>query len=131
LKAIWLVPVAERETDSHRMAALDEAFHCSLVEAAGNSEILRVHLEVTEKIRIIRRLDFLKEKRIDATYEEHAKILRLILRRKSTEAGILLRSHVTQSKNEVRKITLHMLHEARSTMQKSVPAKPKRKSPTS
>lgn len=118
LKAIWLVPADQRETDSHRMAALDEAFHCALVEAAGNREMLRVHRELTEKIRIIRRLDFLKDNRIAATYDEHAKILRLILRRKSTEAAILLRSHITQSKSEVRKITLHMLHEARGAMQR-------------
>jgi len=118
LKATWLVPEDQRETDSHKMAALDEAFHCTLVEAAGNREMLRVHRELTEKIRIIRRLDFLKDNRISATYDEHAKILRLILRRKSTEAAILLRSHITQSKSEVRKITLHMLHEARGAMQR-------------
>lgn len=123
LRAIWLVPLADRETDPHKMAALDEGFHCALVEAAGNREILKAHLELTEKIRIIRRLDFLKDKRIDATYEEHAKILRLIFRRKSAEASILLRAHITQSKNEVRKITLHMLHEARITMTKLAAAK--------
>ena len=38
------------------------------------------------------------------------------LKRQSTEATILLRSHVTQSKNEVRKITLHMLHQAREAI---------------
>jgi len=122
LKAIWLVAEDQRETDSHKMAALDEAFHCTLVEAAGNREMLRVHRELTEKIRIIRRLDFLKDNRISATYDEHAKILRLILRRKSTEAAILLRSHITQSKSEVRKITLHMLHEARGAMQRNAEA---------
>ena len=122
LKAVWLVPEDKRETDSHKMAALDEAFHCTLVEAAGNREMLRVHRELTEKIRIIRRLDFLKDNRIAATYDEHAKILRLILRRKSTEAAILLRSHITQSKSEVRKITLHMLHEARGAMQRNAEA---------
>ena len=118
LKKTWLVTAAERETEPRRIAELDEAFHCALVEAAGNREVSRVHAELTEKIRIIRRLDFLKEQRVDATYDEHAKLLRLILRRKSTEASILLRSHITQSKNEVRKITLHMLHEARATMQR-------------
>lgn len=119
LKSVWLVPVDRRESDPRNMAALDEAFHCALVEAAGNREMLRAHQELTEKIRIIRRLDFLKENRIAATYDEHAKILRLIMRRKSTEAVILLRSHITQSKNEVRKITLHMLHDARSTMRET------------
>jgi len=122
LKATWLVPPEGRERDSRKMAALDEAFHCALVEAAGNREMLRMHQDLTEKIRIIRRLDFLKDNRITATYEEHAKILRLILRRKSTEAVILLRSHITQSKNEVRKITLHMLHDARGAMLRTAAA---------
>ncbi|HVK55368.1 MAG TPA: GntR family transcriptional regulator, partial [Burkholderiales bacterium] len=59
------------------------------------------------------RLDFIKAQRIDATYDEHAEILRLLRRRKSAEAAMLLRSHIEASKLEVRKITLHMLHEAR------------------
>lgn len=116
LKGIWLVPVAEREADPRKLASLDEDFHCALVAAAGNREVGRVHAEITEKIRIIRRLDFLKAGRRDATYEEHGKILRLILRRKATEAAILLRSHIAQSKSEVRKITLHMLYEARQSL---------------
>ncbi|MCX7072256.1 MAG: GntR family transcriptional regulator [Gammaproteobacteria bacterium] len=122
LKAAWLVPVDSRESDPRKMAGLDEAFHCALVEAAGNREMQRVHQELTEKIRIIRRLDFLKENRIAATYDEHAKILRLIMRRKATEALILLRSHITQSKSEVRKITLHMLHDARGAMLRTTEA---------
>ena len=112
LKRQWLVAKDQRVTEARQIAALDEAFHTTLVSAAGNREIARVHEDITEKIRIIRRLDFLKSNRIEATYDEHAKILRLILKRQSTEATILLRSHVTQSKNEVRKITLHMLHQA-------------------
>jgi DNA-binding GntR family transcriptional regulator len=117
LKQIWLAPPAERETEPRRIASLDEAFHCELVAAAGNRELARVHVDITEKIRIIRRLDFLKAPRIDATYDEHAKILRLIQKRKTSEANILLRSHIAQSKSEVRKITLHMLHEARRANQ--------------
>ena len=73
----------------------------------------RVHAEVTERIRIIRRLDFTKTPRIDATYQEHAKILRAIVQRRADAADLLLRSHIEESKAEVRKITLHMLHEAR------------------
>jgi DNA-binding GntR family transcriptional regulator len=123
LKSIWLVPAAERDSDARRVAKLDEQFHCTLVAAAGNQELARTHAELTEKIRVIRRLDFLKEQRVDATYEEHAKVLRLIMRRKAAEAVILLRSHITQSKNEVRKITLHMLHEARALHTSSKPAR--------
>jgi DNA-binding GntR family transcriptional regulator len=114
LRAIWLVPASEQKTNPVEVAKLDEAFHRTLVEAAGNPEMTRIHAEVTEKIRIIRRLDFLKKPRISATYEEHGKLLRQILRRRADQAVMLLRAHITQSRQEVHKITLHMLHEARA-----------------
>jgi DNA-binding GntR family transcriptional regulator len=113
LKAAWLVPAAERLTDMREVGALDEQFHATLVRAAGNAEIAKVHWDVTERIRIVRRLDFTREDRIDATYAEHAKILRAVLQRKADQAQLLLRSHIEQSKAEVRKITLGTLHEAR------------------
>ena len=114
LKAAWLVPAGERLTDMREVGALDEQFHATLVRAAGNAEIAKVHWDVTERIRIVRRLDFTREDRIDATYAEHAKILRAVLQRKADQAQLLLKSHVEQSKAEVRKITLATLHEARS-----------------
>ncbi len=113
LAAIWLVPESERLTDARVVSENDEAFHQGLVLATGNGEMGRVHRDITEKIRIIRRLDFTKGERIHATYDEHAQILRLLAQRKSAQASILLRSHIQASKAEVRKITLHMLHMAR------------------
>lgn len=113
LKAAWLVPAGERLTDMRGVGALDEAFHATLVRAAGNAEIAKVHWDVTERIRIVRRLDFTREDRIDATYVEHGKILRAVLQRKVDQAQLLLKSHVEQSKVEVRKITLGTLHDAR------------------
>jgi DNA-binding GntR family transcriptional regulator len=114
LKAIWLVPAAERLTDAQQVGQHDEQFHATLVSAAGNAEIARVHWDVTERIRIVRRLDFTRGDRIDATYAEHAKILRAVMQRKVDQAQLLLKSHIDQSKAEVRKITLATLHEARS-----------------
>ena len=114
LKAAWLVPVAERLSDASAVGQLDEQFHATLVSAAGNREVSRVHWDVTERIRIVRRLDFSRGDRIDATYTEHGKILRAVLQRKTDQAQLLLRSHIEQSKAEVRKITLHTLHEARA-----------------
>ena len=81
--------------------------------AAGNAEMARVHWDVTERIRIVRRLDFTRADRIEATYAEHAKILRAVIQRKADQAQLLLRTHIEQSKAEVRKITLHTLHAAR------------------
>ena len=113
LKAVWLLPTAERLTDGRTVGALDEQFHATLVRTAGNGEMARVHWDVTERIRIVRRLDFTRDDRIEATYAEHAKILRAIIQRKPDPAQLLLRAHIDQSKAEVRKITLHTLHEAR------------------
>lgn len=113
LNAAWLVPAADRLTDAGVVAALDEEFHQGLVIATGNHEMAAVHLNITEKIRIIRRLDFLYASRIQATYDEHAKLLQLLFQRKEAQASILLKSHIEASKAEVRKITLHMLHNAR------------------
>jgi DNA-binding GntR family transcriptional regulator len=84
-----------------------------LVEAAGNAELTRVHREVTDRIRIIRRLDFTQAMRITATYEEHAQILQAILSKRTDQACMLLRAHIGSSQSEVRKITLHQVHIAR------------------
>ena len=113
LVAFWLVPVAERSADMLEVSLRDEAFHCSLVAAAGNAEMARVHRDVTDRIRIIRRLDFTKQARIDATYDEHAKILRAVQRKRGDQAALLLRAHIATSQAEVRKITLHQVHLAR------------------
>lgn len=113
LVAFWLVPVVERSADMLEVSQRDEAFHCSLVAAAGNAEMARVHRDVTDRIRIIRRLDFTKQARIDATYDEHAKILNAIRAKRGDQAAMLLRAHIETSQAEVRKITLHQVHLAR------------------
>ena len=113
MAAIWLVSPEQRSSDTVQVAQWDEAFHCALVAAAGNVEMARVHSDVTDRIRVIRRLDFTKQPRIDATYEEHAKILKAIQSKRGDQAAMLLRAHIETSQAEVRKITLHQVHQAR------------------
>ena len=112
LNQVWLVKPEERLCDPAQVGRLDEEFHSLLVEAAGNEEIARVHRDVTERIRFVRRLDFTRSDRIEATYLEHAKILRAIIQRKTEPALMLLSSHIGQSKLEVRHITLHQMQRA-------------------
>src|SRR5207342_3518589 len=94
LEAIWLVAAEGRLSNGDEVARLDEDFHSSLVAAAGNPEVLRCHRDVTERIRILRRLDFTEPDRIAATYQEHGQILRTILRRRADQAVLLLRAHI-------------------------------------
>jgi DNA-binding GntR family transcriptional regulator len=110
LAKVWLVAPRSRLSDGARVARLDEEFHTKLVAAAGNPELERVHQSITERIRIVRRLDFTHPERIVYTYLEHGQILRAILARRSARAVQLLRAHIESSKSEVRKISLHRLH---------------------
>ena len=110
LEKVWLVAPRSRLTDGARVARLDEEFHARLMAAAGNPELARVHQSITERIRIVRRLDFTHPERIVYTYLEHGQILRAILARKAARAVELLRGHIESSKAEVRKISLHRLH---------------------
>jgi len=115
LDNIWLKGPGDRKFDAVEVADWDESFHCSIVAAAGNREIARVHAEATEKVRIIRRLDFTQRSRVEATYDEHAAILKALRARRGDEAGRLLGSHITVSRIEVRNLTLHKLQSARSS----------------
>ena len=114
LAKVWLVAEEGRLQDALEVGMLDEAFHLRIVESTGNHEMLRTYREITERMRIIRRLDFTKSDRIAATYGEHGKILSAIQRRRADEAQRLLTAHIEQSKLEVRKITLDMLYQARN-----------------
>ena len=113
LQKIWLVPKSRRNMNTLEVGMLDEQFHTSLVKASGNEEMLKTHSEITERIKIVRRLDFTKNNRIHDTYDEHAQIIKAIMKRKTSEAQKLLKNHIEQSKIEVRKITVGMLQEAK------------------
>lgn len=113
LREIWCVDPERRINDGYIVWQMDEAFHAGLVVAAGNPELSRIHHDVTERLRIVRRLDFTKSSRIDATYEEHAAILRKMQAGRVDEAQRLLRAHIATSQSEVHKISLSALHEAR------------------
>ena len=110
LEKVWLVAPRRRLSDGARVARLDEEFHATLVAAAGNPELARIHHSITERIRIVRRLDFTHPERVAYTYIEHGQVLRAILARRAARAVALLRAHIESSKSEVRKISLHRLH---------------------
>ena len=85
---------------------------CATGVAMGMGISLRNSWAAGDTIKV-GRLDFTKPFRVEATYNEHAKILGLIIQRRADQAQSLLKSHIEESKAEVRKITLHMLHTAR------------------
>lgn len=109
---IWMVKPAQYLRDLKTLSQLDEDFHCQLLQAAGNSEMARIHLQLSEKIRIIRRLDFLKADRISATYVEHQQLLQLILAQDASQASAHVEAHIRHSRDAVKQISLEILSTA-------------------
>lgn len=122
LAATWLAPRSRRVADPEEISRMDEAFHLTLVEATGNAEMLSVHQDITDRIRYVRRLDFTQRPRVEATYEEHGKILQAIASGRANQSAILLKAHVETSRLEVRKITLHQVQQVQA-QRKAPPAK--------
>jgi DNA-binding GntR family transcriptional regulator len=105
----WCVPRRQRQLDGKTVAREDERLHSTLVLLAGNQEMARTHRDLTERIRIIRRLDFVEPARIKAAFDEHDKILKALLTRRVGDAELLIRAHIEASRAEIRHITLHRL----------------------
>jgi DNA-binding GntR family transcriptional regulator len=114
LRAFWCVPKARRELQGHLVAQHDEVFHSTLVGFAGNRAMLRSFDELTDRIRIIRRLDFVSPERIVTAYQEHGEILRAVETRDGVEAERLIRRHIETSRVEIRSITFHRMAVATS-----------------
>lgn len=107
--AFWLAPRKQRVREGTVVAREDEKFHALLVALAGNAEMQRTHASLTERIRIIRRLDFITPERIDSAFDEHEGILRALLARRGAEAEKLVQSHIDASRAEIRRITVQRL----------------------
>jgi DNA-binding GntR family transcriptional regulator len=114
LAKFWIKEDGEYSTDGKSVGTQDEIFHFSIVASAGNKEILKIYQQITDRIRLIRRLDFKKSQRIEVTYKEHAAILNAIRSKRKAEAQRLIKAHISQSKIEARKITLDELYKAKS-----------------
>jgi DNA-binding GntR family transcriptional regulator len=109
LGAFWRVPKSQRPQDGHTVAREDELFHRTLVSLAGNREMLRAYGDLTERIRMLRRLDFINSERITAAFDEHGNVLDMLLARDAGAAERLMRAHICASRSEIRQITLHRL----------------------
>ncbi|BES70001.1 GntR family transcriptional regulator [Marinobacter nanhaiticus D15-8W] len=112
LNALWRPDHPSERAIGSTARALDESFHCELVAAAGNREMARIHREITERLRIIRRLDFTRADRVDATYEEHAEILDALANNNPAEAAAKLTAHIRSSQMAVSEITMEKIREA-------------------
>jgi DNA-binding GntR family transcriptional regulator len=127
LDAVWKVARKKRIGDGRALVGLDESFHHALVAAANNDELTSTMQRVTDRIRVVRRLDLVYGDSIGATYDEHVAILDAIRSRDIDTSVELIARHIQGSQAEVRALTVHRLQIARTDMvPDSVPYAPAR-----
>jgi DNA-binding GntR family transcriptional regulator len=130
LDRIWKVVRAQRISDGRKLVELDEALHHSLVAAAANEELTATMQRVTDRIRVVRRLDLVHGDGIAETYDEHAAILDAIRRGDGTLSVDLVSRHIGGSQASVSGLTMQRLLAARTDAGRSpvahAPARPRR-----
>ena len=76
---------------------LDEAFHCTLAEAAGNPVLVDSLRWVNERIRLVRMQDFLAAGRVETTVRQHLDIVEALLAGDPDRAIAEFDHHVVES----------------------------------
>ncbi|EJN09611.1 GntR family transcriptional regulator [Herbaspirillum sp. YR522] len=130
LGRFWRVGPSRRLRDGLRVAARDEQFHWALVHAAGNPETDAVYGQVTQQLRIMRRLDFAYGDCIGDTYDEHVAILDAVRQSDAALAARLVARHIEDSHAAVERITIERLEQVRaatSVVQAGASAQSRRK----
>jgi len=110
----WFETDLSQYPDGATLCTWDDDFHRQLVALAGNREMSRIYNDLIERLRIVRKIDFTRADRLEATWLEHAEILRAILNKDEKTAKTALKSHILASKSAIRQITLHTFHNARA-----------------
>ena len=96
LLAFWDVrpPVGRGDV---QLVFADEHFHESLAAMSGSTVLGPMLRNINNRLHALRMRDFIDPERVARTYEQHAAILRALLRRDARLAAALLRAHIWQS----------------------------------
>jgi DNA-binding GntR family transcriptional regulator len=97
----WSSIDADVDIPDPEFVLLDEEFHGSLAQAAGNHELAEELRRVNERIRPVRSHDFVTPGRIAATIQEHLGILGAVMDGLEGKAAILLDRHILESQRIV------------------------------
>ena len=97
LRADWVALTAEEPEAEPGFVLLDESFHLTLAQAAGNPMLVDVLRQINERIRIVRMQDFLVPDRVDRTIGEHVALVDAVLAGDIVEAEGQLVTHIDSS----------------------------------
>jgi DNA-binding GntR family transcriptional regulator len=88
---------------------LDESFHVTLAESAGNPALAEVLQQVNERIRVVRMQDFMLPERIEKTVDEHLAIVTSVLDGRLVDAESQFTNHLDTSRAVVEERVLRAI----------------------
>ena len=97
LRAEWVELTHEEPEAEPGFVLLDESFHLTLAEAAGNPMLVDLLRQLNERLRIVRMQDFLVPDRVDRTIREHVALVDVVLAGDVVEAERQLVTHIDSS----------------------------------
>lgn len=97
LRAEWVELTHEEPEAEPGFVLLDESFHLTLAEAAGNPMLVDILRQINERIRIVRMQDFLVPERVGRTIPEHVALIDAVLAGDIVEAEGQLVTHIDSS----------------------------------
>jgi DNA-binding GntR family transcriptional regulator len=109
LHAEWSALREDGPAPTPDFVMLDESFHVTLAEAAGNPVLVEFLRTVNERIRIVRMQDFLTSDRIGETIEQHLGIAEAVLDGETEVAVARFASHLSESLAVVEERTLQAI----------------------
>lgn len=109
LRETWVTLHDNTPSAGPDFVTLDESFHVTLAEAAGNPVIVEFLRTVNERIRMVRMQDFLTIDRIEETIAQHLEIVDAVLDGDTELAVHRFDDHLSQSLAVVEQRTLRAI----------------------
>lgn len=107
LSGQWQQLRADLPEPAPQMVALDEAFHCSVLEAAGEPALVSVLVHVNDRIRALRMYGYMASDRLALAAEQHLQILDLLSLKEYDGAEIAMTEHIVSSRHAALARALH------------------------
>jgi DNA-binding GntR family transcriptional regulator len=109
LRDEWRSYASEPVEPSPDFVLLDESFHVTVAESAGNPVLADLLRQINERIRVVRMQDFLTAERIERTVAEHLGIVEALLADELDVATVRFRDHLNRSVEVVEARTIQAL----------------------
>ena len=103
----WRELRAEPPEPAPHLVALDEAFHCGALAAAGEPALVSVLIHINDRIRALRMYGYTTSDRLATAAEQHLEIMDLLFLRDYATAEIALTEHIITSRHAALARALH------------------------